>query len=146
MADFDSIRRGLQKVLNAQIGQSVLRVYDYQPQGSLDYPCLIISHMGDIAYNPILQAGGFQADLVCYLRAVSTGRQEAHKALDEFRFPNGSKSIFAAVNTDHTLDGSVNHAWVSLVTEPEQDPDAHDPPRLNEWESRVIVRLTHAVN
>jgi len=144
MADWDTVRKGLAKVIRGQVNG--LRVYEYRPHSTLHYPCLIIDSVGDIAHNPILQMGGFQAGLVCLLRVQSSVRDQAMKALEEYRWPNGSKSLFAAVNTDNTLDGSVLHGWVVSTTEPENDPDQGEAERPNEWQSRVIIQVTHAVN
>lgn len=144
MTDFQDIRKGLATVIKSQI--SGLRVYEYEPTfaARLEYPCLIISQFGDIPYLPVLQAGGFQTTLICFLRVESTDREEAGKALDLYRWPNGDKSLFAAVNTDNTLEGSVNHAYVMNSSQPERDPDRID--RMNEWQTIFTLQVIHAVN
>jgi hypothetical protein len=142
MADFDAMRKGLATVIKGQIPG--LRVYPYDIKTGLQYPCLIISRVGDMPYNPILQAGGFQAPLICLLRVESANVEKASRELEAYRWPNGEKSLFAAVNADHTLDGSVLHAYIISTGEPERDPDGEE--RINEWQSVVTIQITHAVN
>jgi len=142
VADFDLVRKGLAKVVGDQVAG--LRVYPYQPDSALEYPCLIISHVGEVQFLPILQAGGFQAPLICLLRVSSSSVVEANQALEQYRWPNGEKSLFAAVNTDNTLDGSVNHGYVVSAGEPERDPDGQD--HSNEWQSQIVIQITHSVS
>lgn len=143
MADFSDIRAGLKKVLNDTI--QGLTVYEYWPDSpTYEYPCLIIDSFGDVPFLPILQAGGFQAPLFCYIRVRAMSSEAANKELEQYRWPNGANSIFATVNTDHTLNGKVDHAYLQSTGRPERDPDNED--RAWEWQSEFILEITHSVN
>lgn len=142
MADYSDIRKGLKAVLDGQI--EGLRVYEYEPDSGLEYPCLVIEQVAQHAYMPILAAGGFKADLTAVLYVHHMSSVEGWKAIEEYRWPTGNKSIFAAVNSDNTLKKSVNHAWVKATGE--VDRAKNDQSRFWEFTCEFTIELVHAVS
>lgn len=139
---FTDIRRGLRDVLQDNIPGT--RIYEVIPQGGIEHPCIIISHLEGFNYLPQLQAGAFTVPLTCFVRVYSLSDAEAIAELESYVWPTGDKSILATLNANHTLNGAVNHAWLSGVGSPDRDPDNQG--KAGEWELPFTIQLTHAVS
>ena len=142
MADYSDIRAGLKGVLTGQI--SGLRVYEYEPDAVLEYPCIVIEQVGQHAYLPILAAGGFQADLEMTLYIYSGTNEDGWREIEKYRWPVGDKSVFAAINTDNTLQGKIQHAWVRETGPIEKGKN--DQSMFWEFSCAFTLELIHAVN
>ena len=143
MASYRDIRLGVQTVLQAQIPD--LRVYAHEPEGVLEYPCVVVGQVQAFNYLPILQAGGFKGSIALMVYVHSTSPEEAQDALEAFYWPAGVNSLFRAINTDSTLNGSVNHALITgLIEDATRDRDSQG--RHDEWSAVVNLEITHAVS
>jgi len=139
---FDDIRKGFKTVIEANI--EGLTVYAYPPDGGKEYPCLMVEYMSGLEYSPITEQGGFYVPMIAVLYVFTSSYEVGIKQLEAYAYPNGADSIFAAVNVDHTLDGSLKHAWVSAAGEPDI---GHDE-QADRWEFHIqlTVQITGSVN
>ena len=125
MSDLSAIREGFQTVVAAAI--SGLRVYPYESDGVLEYPCLVVHCTEEIDY----QAGAIGTNdarfsLLADLYLHSQNSEEGWKEMDEYRSPTGSKSVRAAVKTDTTLSSSCTYAEAVLSGQAIRDRDSKD--------------------
>ena len=106
--NFDSIREGLAlTITNAVPG---LKVHKYVPE-SVTPPCAFITLEG-FTYGDTF-GRDTSCELVVTVVVPGTMQVEAQRALEEYAEDSGIKSIYAAIEADPTLDGSVAHAVVT---------------------------------
>ena len=139
---FDDIRKGFKTVIEANVAD--LTVYAYPPDGGLEYPCLMVEGLGSLDYSPITEQGGFYGPLLVGCYVYTSSMEQGLKLVEAYKYPNGADSIFAAVNVDHTLDGSLKHAWVSNVGE--NDVGRNEQGDRWEYYFQITVQITSSVN
>jgi len=134
MSILSDIREGFKKVAEGIHG---LRVYAYEPDGVLEYPCLVVEPTEEMPYDLMIQTNNLRFNLVAtlYLHAQSSGA--GWKEIDEYRSPTGAKSIRAKVKTDDGLDGKVTYAEVVHSGEATRDRDGSN----SFWEFSCQFRI-----
>lgn len=106
--DVPAIRKGLADALtNGGVGSPVHR---YIPE-NVSPPCVVIG-LESFDYGEAF--GGAESATFSLTVVVSGAMQvEAQKALDAYMASSGAKSIFAAIEDDPTLGGTVDRALVT---------------------------------
>lgn len=124
MSILSDIREGFKTVVEGITG---LRVYAYEPDGALEYPCLVVQVTEQIPYDVgALGANDIRFNLLANLYFQKQVSLEGWKEMDEYRSPTGTKSIRAKVKTDTTLNGKVTYAEVVHSGEASRDRDGND--------------------
>ena len=123
MSTISDIREGFETLVG---GITDLRVYAYEPDGVLEYPCLVLEPTEDQDFLVgALGDDDMRFDLMgtLYLHIQDSG--EGWKELDEYRSSTGTKSIRARVKTDVTLGGTVDYAEVISVGNASRDKEGN---------------------
>lgn len=121
-------------------GITGLRVYAYEPDGLLEYPCLLVQITEAIPYDVgPLGNNDIRFDLLADLYVQVNDSEAGWKDMDEYRSPIGTKSIRARVKTDTTLNGKVTYAEVMHSGEASRDRDSND--RFWEFYCRFRVNV-----
>lgn len=105
--DFAAIREGLADTIRN--GVPGLPVHHYVPE-SVAPPCAFIA-LEDFAYADTFGRATSASFSVTVLVAGQL-QMEAQRVLEEFAADSGTKSIYAAIEADPTLDDTVAHAVV----------------------------------
>jgi hypothetical protein len=123
MSILSDIREGFQAVVEGITG---LRVYAYEPDGALQYPCLVVEPTEEMPYALMIQTNNIRFDLIATLYIHLQNSADGWKELDEYRSPTGTKSIRAKVKTGETLNGKVTYAEVVHSGEASRNRDGND--------------------
>jgi hypothetical protein len=125
MSDLSIIREEVKTVLEA--GISGLRVYPYEPDGYMEYPCVIVAPTEDIEYaNRAINSENIRIDFSLVLYLAINSSTDGWKELDEYRSPTGAKSIRKAIKDNATLNSKVGHAEVTRSGEASRGRDVND--------------------
>ena len=124
MSDLSDIRDGFATVVGAISG---LRVYAYEPDGALEYPCIVVEPIEDMPYQ---EGAGNRIEtdfeLVGTLYVHSQNSEEGWKELDKYRSPSGTESVIQKIRGDRTLNASCDYSWLTAVGAGQRDRDDHD--------------------
>ena len=125
MSTLSAIREGFETVVEAAI--TGLKVYPYESDGALEYPCLVVQITDEIPYDiGALGANDIRFNLLANLYLHIQDSEAGWKEMDEYRSPVGAKSIRAAVKTGTTLNASCTYAEVVHSGEATRDRDGND--------------------
>ena len=125
MSNLSVIRNGLKTVVEAYYSGFDFVVYPYEPDGVLEYPCLVCHPTEDLDYQTGPSGTSdvrfrLQATLHLYIQ----DSVELETEMDKYRSPTGTESLRAAVNSDDTLNGSVTYAEVVRSGQAQRGADA----------------------
>ena len=138
MSGLSDIRNGLKTVVEAAISGFV--VYPYEPDGALEYPCLVVHPTEDLDYQVgAIGANDVRFRLLGTLYIYIQDTVELETEMDKYRSPTGTESLRAAVKTDDTLNASVTYAEV--VRSGQAQRGADDGPKFWELSSQFEIDI-----
>lgn len=111
MSDISDIREGIKTVLTT--ANPKLRVFPYPPSSLTDFPALVVDQDSPIEYHRTNLGGAgnsVQLEISCTLALSGSIPEEMWAEIDKYRSPSGTESIWAGIETDDTLDSSVDVA------------------------------------
>ena len=124
MSNLSDIRNGLKTVVEAAYSGFDFVVYPYEPDGVLEYPCLVVHPTEDLDYLRTPQTNDVRFRLQATLYIYIQDSVELETEMDKYRSPTGTESLRAAVKTDDTLNGSVTYAEVVRSGQAQRGADA----------------------
>ena len=110
MSQLSDIRDGVKTVIEAAI--TGLRVYPYEPDGALEYPCLLLESTGSIEGPKTLSGNPVWYDLTATLLLEIMDSDEGWREVEKYRSAGGAQSIQAAIRTDSTLNATAGDAYL----------------------------------
>jgi hypothetical protein len=102
--DVAAIRAGIATQLRTISG---LNVFAYMPDG-MSPPAAVIGFPDQIQYDSTMMGGSHDATFEFYILVGRTDDRSANSLLNQYMSTTGAKSVYAALATDTTLDGSVD--------------------------------------
>lgn len=138
MSELSDVRGALAGVWKAAAPE--IRVYTYEPEGSWEYPCIVISPAQTLEYaNRALGWEGVRYTLTAWLYVLSSNPADAWEMIDDYRSPAGGKSLRAAVVANDSLGGIVNYAEVRAMGTSQRARE--DPSEINVFSCRFEVDI-----
>lgn len=104
-------------------------MYAYPPDSPelLEGPaCLVLEATPDLDYDQAIQGNSLIFDLEATLYLLIMDGPEGWEYLDKYRSPTGTESIRAGIESDRTLDGQADDAYVSETDDVTRDRDSDD--------------------
>ena len=116
---------------------SKLRVYQYEPYGGVNERPALLMGFDELEYHELgMGSDSFQQDLRATLYLTGGNSEEMEDLLDAYRSPTGSVSIKAGIQTDPTLNGSVDSVALRRSDDVQRNRDGQGP-----WEYSCVFHF-----